>query len=175
MSIKIELTPFEVLVGGLIGTARNDQALRGRFRESTGQSNGDKFGNNIEGLLGEIAVCRWRKIYWDMSMGAVGGPDAGPYEVRTNCSRLYDDLNLRPGKDELKKNKISVCAFTPVFRLDGWIWGDEAMKAAPCEWFRLGAPGRPPAWWVPRRMLHPIEELPTVEQTLQMMQQREFA
>jgi hypothetical protein len=177
MSVWIELTPFEIYFAGLIGAARNDQATRNAWKETSGQADGDKFHHNIEGACAEIAVCKWRKIYWDPNVGDIKAPDAGPYQVRCNGSRRRDDMNLRPhpSKDVLKKNYIwiSVCSFSPKYRIDGWIWGDTAMpEQTTCTWFREGAVGRGKSWWVPREMLHALEKLPSPEETLRLMQQR---
>jgi lipocalin len=91
---------------------------------------------------------------------------------------------LRPdSKDELKRNKIWIAVrILPMkmkskFEIYGWAWGHEVMqnKDDTCKWFRLGDPSRPKAWWYPRSMLHSMDDLPSVEETLRLMQQREAA
>jgi hypothetical protein len=162
----IRLTPTEMMVAGYIGTARNVQAMRRGWDSSTSNAQTETFGNNIEGAAAEQAVCKRLRIYWVPVVGDPDANDAGPFQVRANCSRKYTDLCLRP--KDIERNRedklfISVLSFWPqfTFEANGWIIMRDGMRD---EWFREGTPGLPMCWYVPQTALHPMSELPTVEQ-----------
>lgn len=159
----IRLTNSELLTGASVGCMRLVQALTKKWNSSHGAGGIDPWISNIEGAQGELAVAKALGIYWQPIVGDPDADDAGPYQVRTNCSRRWDDTPLHPG-DRDDRVFIGVLSFMPDFDIMGWIWGRDGKRQ---EWWRDGTPGRP-AFWVPRGKLLPMSELPTVEQLMLM-------
>lgn len=156
MNEEISLTWAEVLTAAYIGTMRNVQSLRGNWTPGADVGVDNSWTPNIEGAAGEMAVAKYLGMYWS---GAVGDPqadDVGPFQVRTNASRKYDDLILRP-RDKPERIYISVLSFLPQFTICGWIGGAEGKQE---KWLRDGTAGRPPCFFVPRTSLKPMSLLP---------------
>jgi hypothetical protein len=152
----VRLSSTELMVMAYIGCARNVQSL---FKERTpgaGVGDANSWTLNVEGAGGEMATAKALNIYWLPVIGDIRADDVGPYQVRTNISRKYDDLCLRPG-DRDDRIFIGVLSFVPEFVICGWILAGEGKKQ---EWLRDGAPDRPPCYYVPRKALAPMETLP---------------
>jgi len=152
---EIVLTATEMMVAGYVGCARNVQALTRGWQRTSGIPT-DTFSGNIEGTAGEIAVAKFLGVYWQPIVGKIDADDVGPYQVRTNMSRKYTDLCLRP-RDREDRNYISVLSFAPRFVILGFIWGATGKDQ---KWLRDGTPGFPPCFYVPSSELQPIQELP---------------
>jgi hypothetical protein len=149
----ITLTWAEMLVAANVGIMRNVQSLRlGRKRIGAD----DTWTANIEGAAGEMAVAKMLGLYWAGAIGDIEADDVGPYQVKTNTSRKWDDLILRKW-NRPDRIYISVLSFVPRFIIAGWIFGEEGMQE---EFYREGAPGMP-AFFVPRSLLHPMSDLPS--------------
>lgn len=155
--VRIRLIMPEMAVACLIGSVRNLQAsFRGWRRDPHNDETRD-WGVNIEGVGGEIAVAKHRNVYWVPVWGDPSASDAGPWEVRTNCSRRWNDMLVRK-RDEKKRDRvfISVLSFMPEFVILGWKLGADCMQDK--YWDSRGVGD--PAWWVPRADLESIETLP---------------
>ncbi len=161
---EITLTWAEMLIAANVGVMRNVQSMRlgrGRIDSPTHQFGGMDFAwaSNIEGAAGEMAVAKHLGLFWSGAIGDIEADDVGPYQVKTNTSRKWDDLILR------KWNKpdriyISVLSFAPRFIITGWISGSEGMQE---RFYREGTPGMP-AYFVPRSILHPMSDLPSQDE-----------
>ena len=153
------LSATEMMVAAYIGCARNVWALTHGSEPGHGIGFDNTWTANVEGAAGEMFVAKTLDIYWCPRVGADRyNGDVGPYEVRTNSSRRWDDTPLHPS-DRDDRVFIGVLSFMPEFEIMGWIWGHEGKRQ---EWWRDGSPGRP-AFWVPRSALHSMAELPSVE------------
>jgi hypothetical protein len=159
---RIRLTATEMMVAGYVGCGRNVQSLTRGWISKTGPH--DLWTKNVEGVGGEIAVAKWLKIYWLPIIGDPDADDVGPYQVRTNSSRRFDDTCLRP-KDREDRIFISVLSFMPDFEIIGWITGREGKQDC---WYRDGTPGYPKCWYVPRHALRPMDQLPSPEEAVLM-------
>lgn len=153
----VRLTTTELMVAGYIGTARNVQSSVVVGRDpGVGLRQDDNWTKNIEGAAGEMAVAKLLGIYWMPRIGDIQADDVGPYQVRTNASRRLDDMALHD-KDRDDRAFISVLSFVPDFHILGWIMAKDGKQAS---WSRVGTPGRPPCYFVPRSALHPMSDLP---------------
>lgn len=157
--IKIELTTFELLFGALVGVYRQMSSLKFGVRESHGHDPRNGWQSHIEGSLGELAVTKYKNLYW------VGGFDRGPKgylsigdvgkdEVRTG-NEHWKDLIVRKNDPDDKKF-ICVTGLNGSYRIHGWIYARDAKK--PKYW---GDPTgkREPAYFVPKEILNDMEKL----------------
>jgi hypothetical protein len=170
---EINLTWAEMLLAANVGVMRNVQNLKlgqgridGQARQLGGMdyTQARQFGGmdytwstHIEGAAGEMAVAKYLGRFWSGAIGFIKADDVGPYQVKTNTSRKWDDLILREWNDPAKIY-ISVLSFVPKFVIAGWVLGSEGMKK---EFHREGTPGMP-AYFVPRLSLHPMSDLPAL-------------
>lgn len=112
------------------------------------------------GIGGERAVSRAFNLEWPYRIGDFEAVDVGGLiEVRTRSPFTGRDLPLHP-PDREDYPWVLVIEHEPTeaglpFELVGWVWGSEGKDQA---YWSDGAPGRP-AFWVPRRALHPLDEL----------------
>jgi hypothetical protein len=157
--MKVRLTQTELMVAAYVGSGRNVQCLTREYTPGAGVGVVNTWTPNIEGAGGEMATAKALGIYYEPIIGNLHADDVGPYQVRTNMSRRYDDTCLRP-RDKPDRVYIGVLSFCPEFELIGWIWGVDGKLD---EWLRPGDPGRPPCFYVPRKKLLPMRELPTPE------------
>ncbi len=157
--IRVRLTATEMMVAAYVGAARNVQSLTQEWRPAAGVGVANTWTPNIEGAAGELAVAKALGIYWQPIIGNNHADDVGPYQVRTNISRKYDDLCLRP-KDREDRIFISVLSFMPTMEIVGWIEGSEGKRE---RWLRDGSADRPKCFYVPRNALRPMADLPMRE------------
>jgi hypothetical protein len=161
MKHSVWLTQTEMMIAGYVGSGRNTQCLFRKYKPGHGSDNVNDWTKNIEGAGGEMAVAKFLGIYWLPVIGNLKADDAGPYQVRTNCSRRLTDTALHE-EDRDDRYYIGVLCFAPRFDIIGFIKGGDGKKK---EWWRDGLPGRP-AFFVPSRVLRPMEELPTPEEIM---------
>jgi len=153
--IRIKLDWSEILVASSVGCMRNVQSLRNRCKPGNSIGLDDTWTINIEGAAGEMAVAKYLQMYWSGNVGNYNADDVGSYNIKTNTSRKFDDLILRP-TDYDDKYYILVLSFLPEFVICGWIKGADGKSPS---WAREGTPGRP-AFFVPRSKLNPMATLP---------------
>jgi hypothetical protein len=153
---RVKLSQTELMIAAYVGSARNVQSLTRDWKPGAGAGVLNTWTLNIEGAGGEMAAAKALNIYWLPVIGDPDANDVGPYQVRTNISRQYDDLCLRP-RDRPGRIFIGVLSFCPEFEICGWILGQDGKRE---EWLRDGTPGRPPCYYVPRSALAPMETLP---------------
>lgn len=158
--MRARLTQTELMVIAYVGSGRNVQCLTREYTPGAGIGVANTWTPNIEGAAGEMATAKALGIYWEPIIGNLHADDVGPYQVRTNMSRRYDDTCLRP-RDKPNRVYISVLSFCPDFELIGWIRGADGKLD---EYLRPGDPDRPPCFYVPRKKLLPMSELPSVEE-----------
>lgn len=153
--IEITLTWAELLLAADVGVMRNVQSMKlGRtplFRAE------DSWTSNIEGAAGEMAVAKARDRFWSGAIGNITADDVGPYQVKTNATRKWDDLMLPERQAKPDKIYISVLSFAPRFIITGWIKGSDAMQK---QFRRAGPPFASPLFLVPRLVLNDMSTLP---------------
>lgn len=155
-NIAVTLTWSEVAMAGFVGAMRNVSALRRNYRPGNYAPKDDAWTLSIEGAAGEIAVAKHLGLYWTGTIGEIDRDDVGPYQVKANCSRRLDDLIIQP-QNRIDRIYIGVLSFIPRMIITGWIDGVDGKVE---QYLREGAPGRPPAYFVPRGVLHSLAELP---------------
>jgi len=158
MNWVVRLTQSELMLAAYVGSGRNVQCITRNRTPVAGMGFANTWTPNIEGAAGEMATAKRLGIYYEPIIGNFEADDVGPYQVRTNMSRKYDDTCLRP-RDNPDKVYIGVLSFAPDFELIGWIRGADGKRD---EWLRPGDPERPPCFYVPRKALLPMEELPSI-------------
>lgn len=159
-AVEVVLTWAEMLIAAHVGSMRNVQSMklgRGRIASVTHQFGGMDFAwsSNIEGAAGEMVVAKHLDRYWAGAIGDIHADDVGPYQVKTNTSRKWDDLIIRKW-NKPERVYISVLSFVPSFVITGWIWGADVMKD---EYYREGTLGMP-AYFIPRSLLKKMSDLP---------------
>ena len=163
--IEVTLTWAELMIGANIGLMRCVQSLKegrglpGTRRETFGGTE-TTWASNIEGTAGEMAVAKYLDRYWSGNVGDIDADDVGPYQVKTNTSRKWDDLIIRPWNkpDRIYIGVLSFIAPKPgtaKFIITGWIWGEDAMTK---DYWRENVPM--PGYFFPRKLLHDMSELP---------------
>jgi hypothetical protein len=155
--IHVRLSWPQILVGAHVGCMRNVQSLRNKATPRAGVGLDDTWTINIEGACGEMAVAKHLGVFWAAEVGDLHADDVSVYQVRTNTSRRLDDMILRD-HDKNHKVYISVLSFVPKFVICGWITGEDGKRE---DWKRVGTPGRPPCYFVPRGALHSLATLPS--------------
>lgn len=154
--IRITLGGGDILAAAYVGLLRQYTAAMNNRAGVGGQPYENGWSNHIEGALGEFVVAKYLGVFWKPNIGVLDDDDVGPYQVRTNSSRKGEDLAIRP-KDKPHRVYISVLSLLPEFIICGWVYGHEGKRD---EYIGPGSAGRPPLFWVPRKMLHPMAELP---------------
>lgn len=155
-TVAVRLSWPEVWQAVSIGALRHISALRQGRPDRHGYDGGQGWTIHIEGAAGEIAVAKALDRFWAAPVNTykVGG-DVGPIQVRTR-SRANYELLVRP--DDLDgATFVHVTGQIPRFVVHGWLTGTEAKRPE----FLQEHGGRPPAYFVPRSCLHPIEQLST--------------
>jgi hypothetical protein len=153
---KVELTENELRIGAGHGTDRRIEAIRdGRKHRNGSPPKSAMWGNDIEGVCGEMGVCKFLGVYWS-GAGSLRAPDVvgkfGRLEVRT--AQPGGCLIVQPSDDD-DARFILVIGFAPTYWLVGWLWGRDAKRQ---EWWRNPGTGRP-AYFVPQAALNSIDVL----------------
>jgi hypothetical protein len=150
----ITLSWPEVMCAVSTGTLRHIAALRKGLPDCHGFKGEDGWTIHIEGAAGEMAFAKAAGRYYASPVNTFKeGGDVGDVQVRTR-SRMDYDLLVRPS-DRDRDVFVLVLGKIPTFDVVGWMRGSDAKNE---KW--LNAHGnRPPAYFVPRSELSPIETL----------------
>jgi hypothetical protein len=121
----VTLSPSTYSHASYVGLRRHLNAiLHKRNRGPTAALGREHWSNDIEGALGEAAVCSHFGVWWDGAIGEPGDGDIGRTEVKT-CApggRLIVQEDNRPDVPY-----VLVWGFSGVrYTLKGWCWGHEA-------------------------------------------------
>ena len=142
------LNTVELMFGAEVGMWRMIQDIQRGCSDHGGDPE-NQWSRNIDGSLGELAFKKWRNIYAMPSLGNYKEIDAGPYQVRTNCSRSYTDMVIRQRDIDdgtlFGRPWISVLGFCPDYEILGWYWGEDCLNKA---WQRPGTKGLDPSWTI---------------------------
>jgi len=153
---QVELTWYEILFAATVGIRRNVAAMSKRLPDRYGFNSETGWQVHIEGACGEMAFAKCSGLYWSASINTFkNGGDVGNIQVRTR-SRADYDLIVRP--DERDDDKfVLVTGTAPSYQVVGWIRGGDAKR----ETWKQTYGNRPPAFFVPKHELRPIEEINT--------------
>lgn len=154
--IWVRLVEMECRFATNLGFERDAEVQRNDRHDAHGlEGDGDSLFRHINGAGGEIAVAKWRGIYFLPTINTFKSPDIGKnIQVRTR-SRHDWDLLVRP---EAKDHEIYICVTgrLPDYCLRGWLWAHEAKR--PEYWKNHGQRG--PAWFVPTINLRRLPLVP---------------
>jgi len=155
------------------GLEKRDKTGTDDYAWNTGVPPGKLWNLNIEGAAAEYAVAKYTGVPWNGDVGHPKAPDVGPYQVRLSMVGDWGDLILHP-PDKDDEVFIHVTGYAPYFKLTGWCraWEgkieDPHNKGKKLYWddpHGAKYPGQPrPAFFVPQRVLHSMETLPSVEE-----------
>jgi hypothetical protein len=123
--MKIQLEEGEIRIAAAIGVEKSIRAIRHGLQHRWGTpEDASMWHNNIEGAMGEIAVAKYRGIYWGGSLDSfLTLPDVGTnLLVRTRSKPIYQ-LFVR--QHELHDNMIYVLVRgrCPNYEVIGYING----------------------------------------------------
>jgi hypothetical protein len=132
----------------------NNRSSRGVNTSDLKRRHCETYTDNIIGAQAEFAVAQEFNLFWDGRLGDLEARDVGGLlEVRAS-TRLDHDLCLHEwDKDDAPY--VSVLVDGARFVMHGWFLGSEGKKP---EFWRDGAKGWP-AFWVPRGLLHDLDDL----------------
>lgn len=159
--ITIKLDRPSMVKAARIGCARQiDNILRGR-KPAYGAGSDNDYQKHVEGAMGECAVAVALGLPWDGALGDLDAADVGNLQVRTRSKHWYDLIVHRDDPDDDKF--ILVTGKNGTYFLQGWLYGWECKQ----EWFLKDPTGnRPPAYFVPKSNLRPIETLLSESQSV---------
>jgi hypothetical protein len=165
--VEISLTWQELVTASFIGLRRQIFALQHELEDPYGSDPEDCWGNNIEGACGECAVAKWLGLYWDGTVGSLGGHDVGPFQVRTarkhshslilhKGNRRDRSLIMPVPRDADDKKFILVTGLAPHFWIRGWCLGRDGKHE---RFWEDRARKNRPAYFVPQDFLQPLDTL----------------
>jgi hypothetical protein len=149
---RVSLEWYEYAMASDVGRMRSLASIRQGLKHKYGMSTAG-WTESIEGACGELAVAKALGIYWDGSVNTFKAPDVGNLQVRTRSKDHYD-LIVRP-EDKSEDVFVLVTGVCPDYVVHGWTTGADAKQG--CYLQTYG--NRPPAYFVPKDRLSPIEEL----------------
>lgn len=126
---------------------------------------------HILGAQGEVVIANY--LGYTAEKGIFGGTDVGPYQVRTR-SNIYYDLILHASDAD---DAVFILVLGPIdrprpkgtlcFLVAGWCEGAAGKNRL---YWNDPAGGRP-AYFVPQRVLRPMQELPEVRELQRVRQE----
>lgn len=145
--MEVRLTAQEVALAAYAGLMRTLQSMK-KYDDKFGADKGlNGWQLDIEGALGEYALCKTLKIFWS-GITNIKASDAQNWQVRTT-PRHDGRLIIRPNdSDDLPFVLVTGSMGRYVIR--GWINGDDAKQT---QWWTDAGNGRPGAWFVPQDAL----------------------
>lgn len=147
----IVLTPVEAAMAGAVGSIRHGMSVKDGRRDRHGlKADDDGLSHHILGAAGELAVAKLLGRYWGGDVNSFKRPDVGNLQVRTRSKHEWD-LIIRED-DNPADAFVHVTGSPTRLIVHGWIRGRDGML----DEFRQNHGGRPPAWFVPRRVLRPM-------------------
>ena len=155
MHPTITLTWREVQHAALDGAIRYVNVLQNGWTDRRAQCGlWLRWGTNIEGAAGEIALAQFIGANW-AGMREHGAPDVGDgLQIRTVD---HPDKRLTVYGDASDADAyVLVEGAAPTYTLVGWLYAHEAKRAC---WLERLKPESSPAYFVPRGALRSVEDL----------------
>lgn len=146
-AVKAAYQMMDTIEGGWIGRDHGGKS---------GRSMRERWAQGIHGQMCEEAFCKWISLFPTTSIKGIKDGDPGGYAIRgTPWSDGHLIINGAEVPKYMNTPFVLVTGHWPEFQIVGWIMGAEAAQE---KYWR--ADERPPSWWVPQSVLHPISELP---------------
>lgn len=156
------LKEYELMMAASVAVRRQVTSLVKGYKNKYGAKEEEAWQIAVEGACGECAFARAMNWYWDGSENTFKRPDVGNIQVRTRCvnpRKRYNfdhELYIRPGE---VGTFALVTGIAPRYEVHGWFNALEVRD----EWLRKHG-GRPEAYFIPNKFLHPLETLKSVVQ-----------
>ena len=147
--MNIHLTEEEIKHAISVGCARQMSSIKKNLKNANGFE-GDEWGVNIEGAMGELATAKALNMNWDATVDTFKANDLEGIQVRTR-SNHYWDLIIRPNDDD-EAIWVLVTGKNGKYVVRGWCYGHEGKKK---QWLKDYA-NRPPAYFIPQKFLKSI-------------------
>lgn len=156
MSVAIDLTASEILMGAHAGCMRQLEAIREGLKSTNNKDeerDDDNWQIHIEGALAEQAVAKYLNVYWD-GKGTRGGADlCGYIDVKHSPNPTHRLIVKQNGhKDWLY---WFVTGGYGMYQIHGWCWGVDAKRD---DYWEDPTGGGRWAYFVPRHALHGPED-----------------
>lgn len=152
--IEIKFSTVEVIASAVLGALTRIESLVHSRQNSHDYNDEDSWTVDIEGAGAEMAVAKYRNVFW---MGSIGKfkkeADVSGMEVRSTTLE-HGSLIIREGDND-DARFVLVVGKLPYKKIVGWIYGREAKQS---KWLR--APNsREPAYFVPQNALRDVDTL----------------
>lgn len=151
--MEVALTDSELLMAANVGVMRRISSIKQKLKNIMKISEYEKWGIDICGAFGEMAVAKALGLYWEGGVDTFKAPDIGTFQVRS--SRHENGRLIVRNNDKDEDIFILVVGKAPNYEIVGWIKGAEAK----CDAYLDDPNNLRPAWFVPQEDLHPISEL----------------
>ena len=150
---EVRLTIGELHLAAQNGSLRQIESMSRNLPDKHG-FDGPGWNIHIEGAAGEIAAAKALGVFWGGTINTFKSEgDVGKLEIRTTSTK-NNRLIVRNG-DKDDSAFVLVVGRAPSYQVVGWMTGKEAKQKK-----YLSAPGgRPPAYFVPREDLKPLDLL----------------
>jgi hypothetical protein len=149
----VRLSEAEVEAARMLGRKRHECSLN---RKSTrGLMGEDSLDLHTVGAIGEFAVAKALNLYQGFTVNNFDGPDIEP-DIQVRTTRLKGGRLIMTERDEPFQKYVLVVGEEPELDVVGWVWGFEGQEK---KWLTDPKNNRPPAYFVPRDALRPIETL----------------
>jgi len=164
-TIELIMTESELMIGSTVAALRRIQNLTGKVRDRHGAESERGWQYDIDGAFGEMAVARWRNVYWDGTVGTISAPADVGLDWQVRSTPWHNGCLLVHDTDKDDQPFILVHSSPPRMTILGWLFGAEAKERG--QWGDKH-PDRPnsygtgrPCYWVTQRQLHEMSELVT--------------
>jgi len=150
--IEVSLTDSEKAAVAALAALRLVHSLGAGLGQGHGRGTQQRLSSEVTAMAAEYAASKALGLHWHLDLGRFHQPDVGPYHVRS-CQpggRLIirdDDPDTEPF--------VLVEVDGHTCRLIGWCYPVNTKRNS----YREAPNGRPPAWFVPREALQPLEEI----------------
>jgi hypothetical protein len=147
----IRLDDHEMRIAEIIGKKRHEESAN---RKTTrGQPVETSWDSHMVGAYGEMAVGKALNLYPGFTVNNFNGPDIEP-NIQVRAARK--GRLILTDKDNSFHKYVLVLGEAPDLDVVGWLWGYEGQDA---KWLFDPNNNRPPAYFVPKEALRPIETL----------------
>jgi hypothetical protein len=119
--MDVTINAVEMYIASQVGTMRYIASRQKNFQDRGIANDWD---GDCNGAIGELAVAKSLRIYWNPTLNSGKKPDVSGYQVRAT-TRKNGCLIIRPN-DKLEEVYILATFKFPIVRLCGWMWLSEA-------------------------------------------------
>jgi len=145
---KIELLPFEILLGAQAGVMRQVENLKMGRKDAFGATEDTPWQMHVEGCLVEMALGKYLGVYWS-GKGKLRAPDVGEVDVR-GTPLLHGRLMIHK-EDPNDRIFWLVCGRNGSYEVKGWIKGIDAKED---KWWSDPTKTKRFAYFVPQDALN---------------------